>query len=290
MEYDSMMLMVRRPAVAGQFYPGDARALRDAVLEACRPPLGPGALPEAPTRPRRLLGVMCPHAGYQFSAQGAAWSFAEMAAEPHPGAVVLLGVNHRDIGAPIALSPATGWETPLGIMPVGTALGETLRSLDEEIIPDTHAHQYEHSLEVQVPFLQVLFGEIPIIPIVLGHPTTESVMRLGQALAELAREQDLLIIASSDMSHYLPQREAEVLDRLALQRVAAVDAAGLLDVVRQRRISMCGVMPVAALLAAAATFDGHAGKILHYHTSGDVTGDRQEVVGYGAAAIYRTSS
>ena len=227
-----------------------------------------------------------PHAGYPYSAQCAAWAFAEVADDGRPEAAVLLGVNHRGLGAPLALSPATGWATPLGIMPVDQALGTRLRALDPAVVADARAHAQEHSLEVQVPFLQWLFQELPILPLAIGWASAQEVFRLGHALAELAREHDLLLIASTDFSHYIPQAEAEQLDKQALERIAAVDAEGLLRVVRDQGITMCGVLPVAAVLVAASLSGVQEGRILHYHTSGDVTGDRREVVGYGAVALY----
>ncbi len=279
---------IRRPAVAGQFYPRDPVALREAIEQAFVSPLGPGEFPLLNEGgPRRVMGVVSPHAGYPYSAQGAAWAFREVAVDGRPQATVLLGVNHRGIGAPIALSPDSGWETPLGIAPVATEIGRKLQALDADVVLDARAHASEHSIEVQVPFLQAIFGESLILPLALGHLTFDMVLRLGRALAALAGEYDLLIVASSDFSHYIPHREAEVLDRLALQQIAAVDAAGLIEVVQRRKITMCGVLPVAVMLEAATATGVTTGTILHYHTSGDVTGDRQEVVGYGAAALYR---
>lgn len=242
---------IRRPAVAGAFYSGEAGELRDEIAAAFHSPLGPGALPEVRADgPRRVLGLVVPHAGYVYSGPGAAWGFAEAARDGRPGAVVLLGVNHRGYGAPIALSPDAAWRTPLGEIPVATALGERLCAFDAEVIPDARAHAQEHSLEVQVPFLQVIFGDVPILPILLGHAGVPAVLRLGEALAVLAREADLLIVASTDFSHYVTQATATRLDRLALDAIAAVNPRALIEAVSREQITMCGVLPVAALLAA----------------------------------------
>lgn len=279
---------IRPPAVVGAFYPRQAAALRVEIAAAFDAPLGPGGVPAvAEVGPRRLLGLIVPHAGYQYSAQGAAWAFAEAARDGRPGAAVLLGVNHRGYGAPIALSPDAGWQTPLGIVPVATALGARLQALDPEVTPDARAHLAEHSLEVEVPFLQFLFGDLPILPLLLGRAGLDAVLRLGKALAELAREQDVLFIASTDFSHYVTHDMAAEVDRLALDAIAAIQPLQLIDAVRRHDISMCGVMPVTALLVAAQAAGASEARILHYHTSGDVTGDRQAVVGYGAAVICR---
>jgi len=279
---------IRRPAVAGYFYPQDATALREAIEGAFLSPLGPGTLPEVNTPgPRCLVGLVAPHAGYPYSAQCAAWSYFAAARDGIPETAMLLGVNHRGAGSPLALSPDDGWMTPLGISPVDAALGQRLRELAPQAVPDAGAHAAEHSIEVQAPFVQYLFGELPILPILIGHLSDDEVMLLGRALAALAKERDLLIIASTDFSHYVSQETAFRLDRAALDAIAAVQPAALIDTVRRRDISMCGVLPVTALLAAAQALGARSASVLHYHTSGDVTGDRQAVVGYGAAAIFR---
>jgi hypothetical protein len=280
---------IRPPAVAGQFYPGHPDALRAAIEEAFLSPLGPGTLPVVGDGPRRMVGIVAPHAGYPYSAQGAAWGFAAAARDGRPNAAVILGVNHRGAGAPLALSPAVGWQTPLGVAPVATELGQALRDLVPALALDARPHAQEHSLEVQVPFLQYLFGELPILPIAIGTASWNMITDLGCALAQLARAQQLLIVASSDFSHYVSQPEAERLDKMALEAIAAVDAVKLLDVVRLYEITMCGVLPVSVLLTAAKVFGDVSANILHYHTSGDVTGDRWRVVGYGSAAITRAA-
>jgi AmmeMemoRadiSam system protein B len=277
---------MRPAAVAGAFYPGSAAALRQAITAAFSGPLGPGSVPE-PGTGRGVIGIVAPHAGYRYSAAGAAWAFAEALRGASPQAVVILGINHRGVGAPVALSPARGWETPLGVAAVDGALSARLQQLMPDADADARAHAQEHSLEVQVPFVQHCFPGVPIVPVALGRADLGAVARLGQALAQLAAETPLLMVASSDFSHYITAEEAARRDALALARIAALDPQGLLDVVQDEDITMCGVLPVTALLVAAAALGASDGRVLHYHTSGDVTGDRREVVGYGAAAIYR---
>ena len=286
MDNERTPAMIRPPAVAGTFYPREPEALRAALDDAFCSPLGPGsASPVAPAR--EVFGLICPHAGYIYSAQAAAWAFAQLADTETPQAVVLLGVNHRGIGAPLALSGADGWATPLGIAPIARDMTARLRELDSALLIDERAHRQEHSLEVQLPFLQARFGDISIIPIVLAAPEQQEVLRLGTALSVLAREVRLLFVASTDFSHYIPQREAEARDQRALAEIARVDARGLLAVVQRQGITMCGVLPVATLLEAARGAGITTATVLHYHTSGDVTGDHQQVVGYGAAVLYR---
>ena len=279
--------VIRPAAVAGQFYPRQERELRAAIEAAFLSPLGPGAIPALGSGTRRVLGVVAAHAGYVYSGPAAAWSFAAAARDGKPEAVVILGVNHRGAGAALAVSPAQAWETPLGQAPVANSLRDRLLTLVPDLTTDARAHAAEHSLEVQVPFIQTVFGDVPIVPIVIGYTSLEALRRLGQALAVLAEETELLIVASSDFSHYISEETAARQDRLALERIAAVDPDGLLHIVRQHDITMCGVLPVAAMLIAARTAGALTGAILHYHTSGAVTGDTREVVGYGAAAVSR---
>lgn len=278
---------IRPPAVAGTFYPRDATALREALSAAYASPLGPGATPAVSSPAREVFGIISPHAGYVYSAQGAAWSFAQLADTARPEAVVLLGVNHRAIGASIALSEADGWATPLGVSPIARQLGDRLRELDPAVVIDERAHRQEHSLEVQLPFIQALYGDIAILPISLASPALTSVSSLGTALGTLAKESRLLFVASTDFSHYIAQREAEERDQLALSEIARVNPEGLVAIVQRLGITMCGVLPVTTLLVAARHAGIVSATVLHYHTSGDVTGDHREVVGYGAAVIYR---
>jgi AmmeMemoRadiSam system protein B len=277
---------IRPPAVAGQFYPDAPDLLRRMIGEAFHAALGPGELPAVGAGPRRLLGIVSPHAGYPYSGAGTAWGLAAAARDGRPAAVVILGVNHRGLGEAVALSPALGWATPLGVMPVAQALGAALRVRVPELHFDAAAHALEHSLEVLVPFLQVVFGEIPIVPIALGAIHEATAQTLGEALAELATTHELLIVASSDFSHYVSHAEAARLDWMVLERIAAVDPGGVLRTVREWEITMCGVWPVVVALVAAQRLRC-TGEILHYHTSGEVSGDRSAVVGYGTAAIWR---
>jgi MEMO1 family protein len=277
---------IRRPAVAGRFYAGERESLRAEVEDCFVSPLGPGALPAVGSGPRRVLGIVAPHAGYLYSGAAAAWAYAEAARDGRPEVVVILGLDHRGLGAPLALSPAAAWQTPLGELPVDAGLADALMRLDPEVALDARAHVLEHSIEVQLPFLQVVYGHVPILPIGIGAVRVESVLRLGAALAEATRGRDVLMVASSDFSHYISQAEATRLDARAMERIVALDPEGLVSTVREYGISMCGVLPVAAMLAAAVKQGALEGRRLHYHTSGDVTGDEEAVVGYGALVVY----
>lgn len=280
--------LIRRPAVAGKFYPAQPEQLRASITQAFVDAHGPGALPVVNTAARvhSMFSVMVPHAGYMYSGQGVAWGMTACAAQGRPAAVIMLGVNHRGVGAPMAVSPATGWETPLGIMPVATGLAQQVVTLAPAVQLDARAHAQEHSLEVLVPFMQFVFGVLPIVPIVIGGATVGDVATLANALAVLMQQRNVVLLVSSDFSHYISSAEAMRLDHLALAAITAIDPEGFLDTVRKYGITMCGVLPVAAALMAASQCHVQTGHLLHYQTSGDVTGDCSEVVGYGTAALY----
>jgi AmmeMemoRadiSam system protein B len=278
---------VRAPAVAGSFYPAAPEELRQAIASAFRSPRGPDAVPEYESGGGRLVGVMAPHAGYVYSGAAAAWGYAAMARAGRPHAVVILGVNHRGIGASIALSAAAGWETPLGISPVDRELGHQLLQLDADVQIDARAHALEHSLEVHIPFIQSVFHDVPIVPIAISAASFPAVQRLGEALAVLARERTIVLLASSDLSHFQPQEVAVRQDHQAMACVQAIDPTGLWSTVREQGITMCGVLPVASMLTAARALGANRTSLLQYYTSGDVSGDTRQVVGYGTIAVYR---
>lgn len=282
----SLSRNIRPPQVAGSFYPADKTKLLASLQGAFLNSNGPGYLPHSEMKPKSVFGAVVPHAGYQYSASVAAWSFAEMAAES-PQAIVLLGVNHHSNGSQLALAPEKGWQTPLGVSPISHELGAQFQRDCTFASYDAAAHQFEHSLEVQLPFIQYLYGELPILPILFGRLRAMELYQVGQALAALSKTANVIFLASSDFSHYLSQAEANRLDKLALAEICAINPQGLLKVVNDNNITMCGIAPVAAMLFAAIEDGVDQANCLHYHTSGDVTGDKSSVVGYGAAVLYK---
>lgn len=266
--------MQRQSAVAGQFYSGGAAELRRDLAELI-PLTG---------EKKRVTGIIAPHAGFIYSGAvaGRLYSGIEI-----PAAVLILGPNHRGVGAPVALHPAGEWLTPLGPVPVDARLNALLQQHVPFIRSDSVAHQHEHSLEVQLPFIQVLRPDVAIAAICLGfgdYPTTEA---LGRGIAAAIREfgDEVLIVASSDMTHYESADAARHKDDLALARVLALDPEGLLDVCRNERITMCGAVPAAVMLVAARELGAQQAEVVAYATSGDVTGDRRQVVGYAAVTV-----
>jgi len=264
--------MERETAVAGRFYPSEPARLADDVARL----LGRGA-----PMPQRAVGLLCPHAGYVFSGQvaGATWAAAEV-----PERVILLCPNHTGLGARVSLWPEGGWRTPLGTAALDGPLTAAILA-SGLCTPDRDAHLAEHAIEVQLPFLQARRPGARIAALCLSRLPFARCQALGQALAAAAREHGALIVASSDMSHYVPAAVARERDGLALARLLALDARGLHEVVERERISMCGVIPAAVMLCAARELGASGALLTGYATSGDATGDDRSVVGYAGALV-----
>lgn len=279
------MNSVRPPAVSGSFYPADPEAL-GALVKECfvSSPLGPrGAI----TPNSALTAGMVPHAGPVYSGPCAAHLYSQL--EPSVQRVILLGVNHRSRGHNAALSPWDRWRTPLGDISIDEDLSSALESRVNFLRRDESAHAKEHSIEIQLPFLQHVLAEFQFVPISLSYLSVDECAELGSAIAEIyksetAKEVRPVILASSDLSHYLSPRQTDELDRLALDRVLALDPPGLLKVVGENDITMCGVLPTAVMLYAANALGVKRARLLKHCHSGDITRMRN-VVGYASVAI-----
>lgn len=268
--------MTRPPAVAGQFYTDDAEELRRQVGSFCAPE--PGAAPQ------RALACMVPHAGYRFSGHiaGAVYARIEL-----PRRIVLLGPRHFPRGASQAILSEGAWQTPLGNARIDSALAADLKRACPSLMEDAVAHAQEHSLEVQLPFLQVLLGEFSFVPIVLGTVDFAALQSLGLAVAEVLAQQPepVLIVASSDMNHYESDAITRVKDRRALNPILAMDPRALHETVLREGITMCGMGPAVAMLTAASVLGAKRTELVRYATSGDINGDRDEVVGYAGVIV-----
>lgn len=266
--------MLRSPAVAGQFYPKHPAALAQTIDQLVPPVTGK----------QPAFGVMVPHAGYVYSGGVAGKTFAGVVIPPE---VVILGPNHHGTGHQAAVYQRGGWETPLGPVPIAETLTAAILSNCPAAAGDIQAHLYEHSLEVQVPFLQTLLADVAIAPLCIGRVPLETLLALGDGLAQAlrTRPQLPLIVASTDMTHYESGDEARRKDHLALKHVLALDPEGLYRTVRDQRISMCGVLPTVIMLRAALALGATKAELVAYANSGEVTGDQQEVVGYAGVVI-----
>jgi AmmeMemoRadiSam system protein B len=233
---------------------------------------------------KKGIGIISPHAGYVYSGavSGEAYGRVEI-----PGTALILGPNHHGLGSRAAISLKEEWKTPLGSVPMNASLAELILKNSPLMKEDTTAHQYEHSIEVQVPFLQVARPDISIVPVCLGVMDYESCRDLGGALAKAVREcaTEVIFIASSDMSHYEPDKIAREKDEMALREILALNPEGLYSVVRRKGITMCGVIPVTVMLVAALEMGATKCELVRYATSGDVSGDYRQVVGYAAVTV-----
>ncbi|QXE91854.1 AmmeMemoRadiSam system protein B [Geomonas subterranea] len=265
--------MVRQPAVAGKFYTGDPDRLRQELAEM---------MPQGETQ--KAMGVIAPHAGYVYSGKAAGKVYAAVQV---PDTVLILGPNHTGAGVAAALAPETEWLTPLGSVPVNRRLSQLILEHAPLVREDAVAHRFEHSLEVQVPFLQYRNPRVSIAALCLALPDFPSISRIGEGIARAiaAYGDEVLIVASSDMTHYESAAAAKVKDDQALDRLTGMDPEGLLKVCREKNITMCGVIPATALLVAAKIMGATSCRLVHYTTSGEVNGDLHSVVAYAALMV-----
>lgn len=267
--------MRRSPAVAGRFYSSDPQILAREVGDFCN--AAGGDTQEA-------LAVISPHAGYPYSGEVAGVTLAGVRI---PQNVVIMGPNHHGRGAAIALMDEGVWEMPMGDVPINGELAGELAAASPLVTVDTEAHRFEHSLEVQVPFLQHLRPDVMITPLVVSQIPYNSCLELGRQLAAVIRGfgHPVLILASSDMTHYESRQAATAKDRLAIAHILALDPAGLYKTVLGQRISMCGIMPATVALAAAIELGARKAELIRYTDSGSTTGDIGQVVGYAGLVI-----
>jgi AmmeMemoRadiSam system protein B len=285
--------MIRKPAVAGMFYDEDPNDLRE-TLDACfLGPYGPGRLPSpAPIVTRDIVGLICPHAGYRFSGYAAANAFFQLAEDGLPDIVILIGPNHRGIGAPAAVMLEGVWATPLGEVEIDSETAKKIVKSTDIVREDYRAHLQEHSLEVQVPFLQYMGDKIKIVPIVMSIVAWEDALlyaeKVGRAIATAIEGQNAVVIASTDLTHYEPKSNAEMKDQQVIAAIESLDYSRLIDIVADLDITMCGVTPTATTLVANLALGARRAELLSYYTSGDIIGDMSQVVGYGALRVMKS--
>jgi AmmeMemoRadiSam system protein B len=265
---------MRRPAVAGSFYPRQPEDLKEELEAAFSGASGSEPLP--------ILGAVVPHASYVYSGAVAAEVYARL---PKRETFVLIGPNHRPyIGLPVALS-RDSWMTPLGVVECDVEMADLLKG--SIIGADESAHLQEHSLEVQIPFLQARFESFKILPICMGLLDEETAVEVGEAVGEAAKSlgRDCTIIASSDFTHYEPQEEARRKDSRVIEAILRMDVSEVYKIVYGLNLTACGYGPISATITASKILGAKIGKLLRYSTSGDVIGDFSQVVGYGAIAF-----
>lgn len=268
--------MIRPPAVAGRFYPEEPSRLREMV----------DSLLSSTNAEKKVSTAAClvPHAGYIYSGQVAGEVYRRIEI---PARVILVGPRHFPRGAPLAILSDGAWQTPLGMAPIDHPLAEKIARAFPSLREDAVAHSSEHSLEVQIPFLQRRLPSFAFVPIVIGPATWEQLDALGHALARVisAERDPVLLVASSDMNHYESDSVTRVKDHKAIGQILALEPRRLFDTVRNEKISMCGVAAAVSVLTAALELGATRADLVRYATSGEVNGDMREVVGYAGIVI-----
>jgi len=278
-----MILRDRPPSVAGTFYESTPSAIKERLKWCFLNRVGPGRLPEKPiSMTRSIVAAISPHAGYVYSGPVAAHGYYQLSLEPSPEVVVILGPNHTGLGAGVSVWDGGNWSTPLGSLPVDHDLARTVSQSGVAEL-DSQAHLYEHSIEVQLPFLQYIYPEgFKILPICMMLQDQVTAEELGSLLAKSLGGRSSLIIASTDFSHYEPYQVAYQKDAKVSEAIIAMDARRLIETVERGGVSMCGPGPVATAIVASLKLGASSCTKLCYATSGDTSGPKNEVVGYGS--------
>jgi len=263
--------MLRLPAVAGRFYPSDPAELTALIRKYTHTDPGQPGIP--------VKACLVPHAGYVYSGHVAGAVLGRIAL---PRKIVILGVRHYPRGEPAAILSGGAWRTPLGDARIDEALAEALKKACPLLCEDSVAHSAEHSLEVQVPFLQALAPDFTFVPVALGTVRFESLVSVGEAIARVleSAKENALLLTTSDLNHYEDDATTRIKDHKAIERLLALDPRGLYDACRDEEISMCGLGPAVAMLTALNALGVKKSELVKYATSADVSGDRKAVVGY----------
>ena len=281
--------MIRNAQYAGSFYSNREKSLIESIEQSFTCQLGPGSLPSGISKPVSIIPYfVVPHAGYVYSGPVAAWSYLELSKYEPPETVIILGPNHTGLGAEIGVpNKAESWRTPLGDVPVNHNLIDALMEETNLIKRSDDSHAREHSIEVQLPFLQyILKDKFNFIPITLLNQGYDASVLLGEIIAKVCEGRNVVVIASSDLSHFESHDRASEKDGLILEAVEAMDIKKMYDIKFQQNVSMCGYGPIAGTIKASKETGRNSGQILKYATSGDAMGDKRQVVGYASAAFY----
>ena len=277
---------MRRPAVAGSFYPSDPDELRRLIHDSYLHPLGPGLLPPARDERKGVVACVAPHAGYVYSGPVAAHSYLWLSSLRVPELVVVVAPNHYGIGSGISTFREGAWETPLGRVLVDSDAAAEIVRLTGIVDFDPEAHRREHSLEVQLPFLQQLYGsEFKLLPISLVFQDIQTAKEIGRGLSELLKGRNAILVASSDLTHYEPADIAREKDSALLKTVLDLNVQAFYDVLESRRVTACGYGAIATVMEASRLLGFRRGELHKYANSGDTTGDNEAVVGYPSVSF-----
>jgi MEMO1 family protein len=270
---------IRKSVIAGSWYPGESSVLRSDIVRYIK------NVPE-----RKLsgdvVGLIVPHAGYMYSGQVAAHAYKLIQGKQYD-AVILIGPSHRVAFGGVSIYSEGAYETPLGVVPVHEKLAAQMKRLSKIIIDFPGAHEQEHSLEIQIPFLQVALGDFSFVPLVMGDQSAVTCRELADVIGRAVKDYNILIVASSDLSHFHDAKRASQLDGIVLQHIQHNDVDGLLEDLAHDKTEACGGGPMAVAMLAAQKLGACHALLLQYADSGDVTGDKKSVVGYTSAVYCR---
>ena len=280
-------MKTRPPAQAGTFYPDTEGALRTQIHNCFLHSLGPRSIPSIPaTIDDQLVGIVVPHAGYDYSGPVAANSYYQLGRSGLRETVIILGPNHTGYGSGVSTMMDGQWATPLGEVPLDKPLASSIARFSSLIDVEEEAHKREHSIEVQLPFLQFIYPRrFRFVPICMMIQDLETSMEIGDAIARASAGTGAMLVASSDWTHYEPYESARKKDLEAIGAVLEMDEKKFQDVIEEKNVSACGYGPVTAVLHASKILGAKQAKLLSYQTSGDTAGDERSVVGYAAIAF-----
>ncbi len=280
-------MKIRPAAVAGSWYTGTPNRLRKQIEELFTHRLGPQSLPSVVEEgSRSLVGLVVPHAGYMASGPVAAHAYYHLAKDGKPDVIVIFGPNHTGRGSALSIMNEGFWRTPLGDVEIDSETADRILQATSIIDVDEMAHAHEHSIELQLPFLQYLYGlDFKFVPICFRMQDLESSREVGKAVAKALKGKNALVIASSDLTHYEPQERAEKKDKIAIDSALKMDEEQYYNTVEAYGISTCGYGPTIAAITAAKELGAKKAELLCYKTSGDILGDRSAVVGYASIAF-----
>jgi len=273
-------MLIREPVVAGQFYPDRKEELKNMIKYCFDHKYGPGK--QIKESSEQIYGIICPHAGYVYSGPTACHSYNAISLQ-NPELVIIIGPNHFGVGKNAATMIDTNWKTPLGLVEVDSDSAQEIAEKSNVIEIDNYSHSQDHSLEVQIPMLQALLSnEFKILPIILLTQDLETANNVGNAMSEIAKKKDSIIVASSDFTHYEENSFAHLQDKALIEPILDMDVKQFYQVLREKRVTACGFGAIASTMIACKNLGATKGVLLSYATSGDVSGDTDSVVGYGA--------
>ncbi len=279
-------MRIRHAAVAGYFYPSNPDELNNSIKSSFLSWVGPGKLPPSENS-ADALGYIVPHAGYEYSGPVATHAYYEISSLNEKFTFIILGPNHYGIGSPIAVPQSDEWETPLGKIEIDETLKRDIIRESNIIDVDDSAHWREHSIEVQLPFLQYIMKEFKILPISMSYMEMGAAIDVSETIFRAIKGRKIMIIASSDMTHYEPQASVSEKDSAAINAITSLDISGLYMAISQKNITMCGYGPIAVLMHLSKLMGYLSVKLLKHSDSGEITGDTASVVGYASIGFYK---